>query len=286
MNPTYAGLAIAGLFLVLLFIERKLPLRKWRHPSPRRLIVNLVVSALAIGVAVAWVRPFATAAMQTVEGRHFGLLQWLALPPVPAFVAGVLLLDLSFYLWHRSNHRLPFLWRFHVVHHIDPDLDVSTAFRFHFGEVALSAAFRVAQILLIGASPLTVAIYELMFQVNTLIQHSNVRLPIHVERFLNHVLVTPRMHGIHHSIVEREDMSNFSVVFVWWDRLLRTMRLNVPQQSIIIGIPAYDAGPDNAPGALLLLPFHTQPNPWRRPDGTHPTRDSEIADAPLTFLAA
>jgi sterol desaturase/sphingolipid hydroxylase (fatty acid hydroxylase superfamily) len=225
-------------------------------------------------------------AMQTVEGFRFGLLQWIALPPALAFVVGVLLLDLSFYLWHLSNHRLPFLWRFHVVHHIDPDLDVSTAFRFHFGEVALSTGFRVVQILLVGASPLTIAIYELMFQANTLLQHSNVRLPIRVERFLNHVLVTPRMHGIHHSMVQRENTSNFSVVFAWWDRLLRTLRLNVPQQCIVIGIPAYDADADNATGALLLLPFHAQPDPWRRHDGTHPARDDELAGAPLARLAA
>ncbi|MEO9136480.1 MAG: sterol desaturase family protein [Casimicrobiaceae bacterium] len=286
MNPIYAGVAIAGLFLVLFFIERKLPLRQWRHASLHRLVINLIVSALAIGVALVLVRPAANIAMQTVEASHFGLLQWLALPPVLAFVVGALLLDLSFYLWHLSNHRLPFLWRLHVVHHIDPDLDVSTAFRFHFGEVALSAGFRVVQILLIGASPLTIAIYELVFQANTLFQHSNVRLPIDVERFLNYVLVTPRMHGIHHSIVQREDMSNFSVVFAWWDRLLRTLRLNVPQQSIVIGIPAYDAGGDNASAALLLLPFHAQRDAWCRPDGTHPTGNDEIANAPLTLLAA
>ena len=286
MNPIYGGVAIAGWFLLLFFIERKIPLRERREPLPRRLVVNLVVSTLAIGVAVAVVRPAANMAMETVEGFRFGLLQWFALPPVFAFVVGVLLLDVSFYLWHLANHRLSFLWRFHVVHHIDPDLDVSTAFRFHFGEVALSAGFRVMQILLIGASPLTIAVYELVFQANTLFQHGNVRLPIRVERFLNYVFVTPRMHGIHHSIVRREDMSNFSVVFAWWDRVLGTLRLNVPQQSIVIGIPAYDAGRDNATAALLLLPFRAQPDAWRRPDGTHPTRDDRLVGAPLTFLAA
>lgn len=286
MNPIYGGVAIAGWFLLLFFIERKIPLRERREPSPRRLVVNLVVSALAIGVAVAVVRPAANMAMETVEGSRFGLLQWFALPPAFAFVIGVLLLDASFYLWHLANHRLSFLWRFHVVHHIDPDLDVSTAFRFHFGEVALSAGFRVMQILLIGASPLTIAIYELAFQANTLFQHGNVRVPIRVERFLNYVFVTPRMHGIHHSIVRREDMSNFSVVFAWWDRVLGTLRLNVPQQSIVIGIPAYDAGRDNATAALLLLPFRAQPDAWRRPDGTRPTRDDRLVSAPLTFLAA
>ena len=229
MNPVYAGIAIAGWFLVLLFIERKVPLRERRQASLRRLVVNVIVSALAIGVAVAVVRPAADRRCRRRDSR-VGLLQWLALPPAVAFCAGVLLLDLSFYcgigepscrlslaLPRRPSHR-PGSRRVH-------------AFRFHFGEVALSAGFRVAQILVIGASPLTIAIYELVFQANTLFQHSNVRLPIGVERILNRALVTPRMHGIHHSMVKRHDMSNFSVVFAWWDRLFGTLRLNVPQQA-------------------------------------------------------
>ena len=203
-----------------------------------------------------------------------------------AFVAGVLLLDLTFYAWHLSNHRLPFLWRFHVVHHVDPDLDVSTAFRFHFGEVALSAAFRIVQILVIGASPLTVAIYEIIFQASTLFHHSNVRLPIGVERLLNRVLVTPRMHGIHHSIVQREDLSNFSVVFSWWDRLLHTMRLNIPQQQVVIGLPAYSAAADNRMRALLLLPFHAQRDAFVESNGRQPIRDERLLGNPPTRMAA
>jgi sterol desaturase/sphingolipid hydroxylase (fatty acid hydroxylase superfamily) len=286
MNVTYAGIAIAAWFVLLLFVERKVPLRAWRDPSLRRLGVNVLVSALAIAAAVAVVRPAAAGVMQFAATSRVGLLSWLALPPALAFCAGVLLLDLSFYLWHRANHRVAFLWRFHVVHHIDPDLDVSTAFRFHFGEVALSAGFRVVQILLIGASPLTIAIYELVFQANTLFQHSNVRLPIRVERMLNRALVTPRMHGIHHSMVKRHDMSNFSVVFAWWDRLFGTLRLNVPQGGIVIGIPAYDAGVDNAAAALLLLPFHAQPDAWQYRDGRSAAADGEREDAPSTVLAA
>src|SRR6185503_18602759 len=105
---------------------------------------------------------------------------------------------------------------------IDPDLDVSTGFRFHFGEIALSSIFRVVQIGLIGPSLTTFLVYELVFLVNTLFHHSNVRLPVDVERLLNKVFVTPRMHGIHHSQVRTELNSNFSVVFSWWDRLHRT----------------------------------------------------------------
>lgn len=183
-----------------------------------------------------------------------------------------LLMDLTFYWWHRANHRIPLLWRFHNVHHIDPDMDVTTAFRFHFGELAFSSAFRVAQIGLIGPSPWAYAVYELVFQANTLFHHSNVRLPIRIERLLNRVLVTPRMHGIHHSQVRAEANSNYSSVFPWWDRLHRTLGLNVPQAGIEIGIPAYARVEDNSLLSTLVMPFLEQRRYWRREDGTTAAR--------------
>ena len=145
------------------------------------------------------VRPAALAVLRSTSEVPFGLIHIVPLPPSVRFVVAFLLMDLLFYWWHLANHRIPFLWRFHNVHHIDPDLDVSTAFRFHFGEIAMSAGFRALQIGVIGLSAPMFAAYELVFQANTLFHHSNVRLPIGVERWLALVLVTPRMHGIHHS---------------------------------------------------------------------------------------
>ncbi|MEP7207039.1 MAG: sterol desaturase family protein [Casimicrobiaceae bacterium] len=286
MNPTLVVLALAGLVVVLLVLERRHPLRVQKHAMLRRLILNAAITALAVGTAFALVKPAIASGLQHVAILRVGLLQWIDLPPALALVVGVLLLDLTFYFWHMANHRVPWLWRFHLVHHIDPDLDVSTAFRFHYGEVALSAAFRMVQIVLIGASPLIVATYEIIFQASTLFQHSNVRLPFRLERILIRVLVTPRMHGIHHSEVPSENRSNFSVVFNWWDRLHRTLRLNVPQQRIMIGIPAYGPGADTALGTVLMLPFGRQRDAWRRPDGTLAKRAERLVDAPLHELAA
>src|SRR5882672_4268877 len=175
------------------------------------------------------VRPVALAVLRWTSERPFGAVHLMPMSGATRFVLSFLLMDLTFYWWHVANHRVPFLWRFHNVHHTDPDLDVSTGFRFHFGEVAMSAAFRVAQVTLIGISGPVFAVYELVFQANTLFHHSNVRLPIWLERALNKVLVTPRMHGIHHSQVQRETNSNYGVVFPWWDRLHRTLGLNIPQ---------------------------------------------------------
>jgi sterol desaturase/sphingolipid hydroxylase (fatty acid hydroxylase superfamily) len=131
----------------------------------------------------------------------------------------------------------------------------------------LSVAFRVIQVTISGVSFWTYGVYELAFQLNTLFHHSNLRLPIAVERPLNRLLVTPRMHGIHHSQVHRETDSNFSVVLSWWDRLHGTLRLNVPREAIAIGVPAYTLPGDDRLWHALTLPFRRQRDYWRLPDG-------------------
>jgi sterol desaturase/sphingolipid hydroxylase (fatty acid hydroxylase superfamily) len=261
------ALILGGLFVILFICERWLPLRQPTQPRGRRLLVNLSISALAIGTAAALVQPAAASTLDFMSNRGFGLLSRIELPTPARFVLAFVFLDLSFYYWHLANHKIPFLWRFHNVHHVDRDLDVSTAFRFHFGEVAMSAGFRVAQILVLGVSAVEFAVYELAFQMGTLFHHSNLRLPLRAERWLNLVLVTPRMHGIHHSEIPRENNSNFSVIFPWWDWLHRTLRLDIPQSEIVIGIPGYAQIEDRTLGEALMMPFKRQRDYWRREDG-------------------
>lgn len=275
---------LSAVFLLLFCLERWIPLRKARDGLARRLLANLAISALAIVTAAVLVDPAGVRALEFASDHGVGLLRWAGLSATAEFVIGFALLDLTFYYWHLANHKVAFLWRFHNVHHIDPDLDVSTSFRFHFAEVAMSAGFRICQIAVLGVSPVTFAIYELAFQIGTLFHHSNVRLPLRMERFLNLVVVTPRMHGIHHSEVRRENNSNFSVVFPWWDRLHRTLRLNVPQSQIVIGIPAYPGSTDNKPGRALLMPVRRQREYWRRPDGTSAERGPRDTQAPLSRM--
>ena len=268
-----SAIAVAVLLLLLFILERRQALRRNRRPLLPRLFVNAGISAAAFAVAALLVRPLAIATLEWASARPFGAVHLVPMPIAAQFVLSFLLMDLTFYWWHVANHRIPFLWRFHNVHHIDPDLDVSTAFRFHVGEVALSAAFRVVQVSAIGLSGWMFAVYELVFQANTAFHHSNVRLPIRLERLLNLVLVTPRMHGIHHSQVRDETNSNYSVVFSWWDRLHRTLGLNIPQSALVIGVPAYANPADNRLWTALLAPFHRQRDYWRRPDGTPIERD-------------
>ncbi len=152
---------VAGLFVALLFLERALPLRKRKAEVFARLLLNVVVSALAFLIAGLLVRPGALATLNWSSQKSFGLLHLITLPAAASFVVAFLMMDLSFYWWHVVNHRIPFLWRFHNVHHFDPDLDVSTGFRFHFGEVFMSAAFRILQVALIGVSMPVFVAYEL-----------------------------------------------------------------------------------------------------------------------------
>jgi len=265
-------LALATGALLLFLAERRWPLRHPRAALLARLLVNVILAAMVLLVAAGAVRPLVLKLLMRPAGASLGLLDWLRLPALVEGALAFALLDLSFYWWHRANHRLPVLWRFHNVHHVDLDLDLSTALRFHFGEVALSAAFRVAQVVVIAPSPAAFWVYEACFQAGTLFHHSNLRLPLTLERGLARLLVTPRMHGIHHSQVEREASSNYSVVLSLWDRLHRTLRLNVPQRAIEVGVPAHATAADQRLAFLLTLPFRRQRDHWRRPDGTVPSR--------------
>jgi sterol desaturase/sphingolipid hydroxylase (fatty acid hydroxylase superfamily) len=285
MNRLVAFSAIAVLYSSLFLLERLFPLRRPHAPLLPRFVINAFVSALAFAAGALVVQPIITRMLHWTAQRPFGLTRLAGLPAPMELALGALLLDLSFYYWHVTNHGTPFLWRFHNVHHIDPDLDVTTAFRFHFGEVALSAAFRAVQIGVIGPSFATFAIYSCIFQAATLFHHSNVRLPIGLERLLNRMLVTPRMHGIHHSQFRGEDNSNFGIVFPWWDRIHRTLGLNVPHADIAIGVPAYTMPGDTMLRHCLCVPFQRQRDYWKTPDGEVRDERTRVPVGPRSRLA-
>ncbi len=254
-------------FLMLLIAEQIKPLRKQKARAGKRYPLNAAAIALAFGTAAITVGPVIAICLNWTESEGFGLLRMVSLPSLAGLIAGILLMDLSFYYWHRLNHIWPLLWRFHNVHHIDPNLDTTTSFRFHFGEIGYSALFRAAQIGLIGPSLASYAIYEALFICGTLFHHSNLRLPVRIEWAINRVFVTPRMHGIHHSIIMDETNSNYSVVFRWWDPLHRSLRLDVPQEEVNIGVAGYMQKNDNSFKSILLLPFFRQREYWKTPDG-------------------
>ena len=264
--PVLAGV-VAGLYL----LEEVLVLREQRQSKLKRSVINTAVAASGFAVVRAALLPAMVYAGEWTDRRRFGLVYWLGLPRWARYAAGTLLLDYTNYLWHRLTHGVPLLYRLHQVHHSDLDMDVTTGFRFHLGEQVFSILYRGGMIALIGAPADLVLGYEAVFEGCTAFHHSNLRLPGAAERALDKLMITPRLHGIHHSIVEEEFNANFGVVFPFWDWLHGTRRTDVAQERITIGIPAWRDARELTVARLHEMPFEPT-RPWRLPDGTVPRR--------------
>ena len=259
---------IIGAFGALWWWERRHPLRREVEPKLKRNARNLAVAALGAAALAVTEKPLAERLTALVEQRRWGLLKLFRLPRWLEVALAVALLDYTLYLWHVLVHRVPFLWRMHLAHHVDLDLDASTALRFHFSEMVVSVAWRAGQIILIGVSPLSYSVWQTFLFLSIIFHHSNARLDERTERLLNVFIVTPRMHGIHHSIIRAETDSNWSSGLTLWDWLHGTLRLDVPQDAITIGVPAYRAPEEVTLEKVLALPFIAQRPTWQLPDGT------------------
>ena len=204
------GAALVGsAFVALAVLEARRPLRKRVERRvdrvPENALLGAVGALLVRGVIVPWVAATAESAFTA----RFALIRNLPIGAPARAAVSFLALDYSMYLWHRLNHAAPPLWRFHRLHHADRDLDTTTAFRFHPGELLASAPVRVAQTALVGPSPRLALVYEVCMQLATTFHHSNLALPAGLDRALSWAIVTPRMHGIHHSSARDEQDSNW-----------------------------------------------------------------------------
>ena len=243
------------LLIVLLFIESRFQLRKRVQYRWKRAWINILLSIPSFAMLRFIFIPLMVLLAIENETLRIGINFWYHGPFWFKFIVACLILDYGNYIWHWLNHKISFLWRFHLVHHTDLDLDVTTAFRFHFGEMIGSLFFRGVITLISGASPVTVLIYEIIFEGATQFHHSNWRLPEKFDRILNWFFVTPRMHGIHHSIVKKETDSNYSVIFSFWDRIHKTLNVRAKQNSLVIGVPSYNNPSELSSWFLLKLPF-------------------------------
>lgn len=277
------AIVIAIMFGAMLIFERLRPLRRIVEPKLRRVARNLTMGGIALAVTTVLQAPVLIPVSRWAAAHQIGLLNLAALPAYVNLVLAVLLLDYTLWIWHFATHRVPFLWRFHLVHHVDLDLDSSTGLRFHFGEQALSVIYRAAQIVVIGVSPFALWTWQLLLFASILFHHANIELPIAWERRLVRLIVTPRMHGIHHSDHFHESDSNWSTLLSWWDYLHRTAVLSVRQSEVVIGVPAYPQPSEVTLGRILLLPFRKQRKDWQRADGredTHQHSDRPTVLAP------
>jgi sterol desaturase/sphingolipid hydroxylase (fatty acid hydroxylase superfamily) len=254
----------------LVWLENRRPLRRAVESKPVRSGRNLAVAAVAALALQISEKPVAARLTKLVERRNLGLLKIIRLPKWFETALAIVLMDYTLYIWHVLTHKIPFLWRFHLVHHVDLDLDASTAVRFHFGELVISVLWRSAQILVIGVSPASFAAWQFFLFPSIVFHHSNLRLPLFVEKTLQNFIVTPRLHGIHHSIIQEETDSNWSSGLTIWDRLHGTFKAGVPQDEIVIGVPAYQNPQEVVLTKILRQPFEKQKNDWQLPEAVVP----------------
>jgi sterol desaturase/sphingolipid hydroxylase (fatty acid hydroxylase superfamily) len=212
-------------------------------------VINGVVMSTVCGACACTVARWAGTA-------QVGLLNSLTTPAWVCALVTVLALDLVSYAWHRANHHIPFLWRFHQVHHSDVSFTVSTAVRFHPGELLLSLQIRLLAVVLLGAPAVAVVVFEVVFAFANLFEHGNIGLPIWFEQRLAGVLVTPALHRRHHASRRPELDSNFGTILTLWDRLLGTYGESSSAARFETGLPS--GAHARTVGQALLLPLSTE----------------------------
>ncbi len=248
------GVVVFAWFALAFGIERWRPAADWpanlarsARARIRRWLRNLGLFAINLPLSALFVLPLSA----------WGAAQ--ALWVRPEFLSGALglgldliLLDLWLYAWHRANHEFPFLWRFHRVHHRDEFLDASSALRFHFGEVALSALARLAPIMLLAIPWPSILVFESLVLIAAIFHHANWRLPARPEALATAMIVTPAWHWVHHHARRADTDSHYGTLFTLWDRLFGTTSGTRRFPGMKIGIEN-EAETDLA--GLLKLPF-------------------------------
>lgn len=215
-------IAFVSMFGLMASWEAIAPRRKTATLKVSRWIANLSVAVLnTMVIRIVMASGAVGVAMVTAE-NGWGILNMLHWPVWIEIVLAVLLLDLMIYLQHLGFHAVPVLWKIHMVHHADPDYDVTTAVRFHPVEALLSMVLKMAGVAIIGASPTSVLAFEVILNGMAMFNHANVRMPAFVDWILRWVVVTPDMHRIHHSIFPRENNRNFGFNLPWWDYMFGT----------------------------------------------------------------
>ena len=237
-----AGVLVSALIL-LLILERLFPAVMLRvHLT--RLVKNFSLAGFNIILS-----PFIVVPVTLLAA------QWqLAWRPewATGLVIDLLLLDCWIYFWHRANHAIPLLWRFHEVHHLDENLDVSSALRFHFGEVILSSLVRAVVIFVLAIPVSTVAIFEVLLTLSAMFHHSNIRLPAWIERPLSYVIVTPSLHFMHHHALRADTDSNYAAGLAIWDRIFRSRSTHARTLIMPMGVEGVADMPLHR---LILRPF-------------------------------
>lgn len=244
--PLGKGLIGFGFLAIMLAAERLFPAVSIRKAAARLwrnfglAAINLVLSPLII------VPVSALTAHWSLGWRP----QWMS--GTVGLALDLFLLDGWIYFWHRINHVVPVLWRFHEVHHLDETLDASSALRFHFGEVLLSACLRALVIFVFAIQLSSVIVFETLVLLLTIFHHSNLHLPESLERVLSAVIVTPGLHWVHHHALGRDTDSNYATILSFWDLLFASRSGTRRSPEMKIGVEGRE---DVSLPRLLIRPF-------------------------------
>ena len=246
-----------GVFAVMALWEFLATRRELRVSRGTRWFANLGITILdTVLVRVLFPTAAVGMALLAVE-RGWGFVNFLQLSQTVSIIVSVLILDLVIYLQHILFHAIPILWRLHMVHHADIDIDVTTGLRFHPVEIVLSMVIKLSAVVLLGPPVVAVLIFEVLLNATAMFNHGNVRIPLAVDRLLRLFVVTPDMHRVHHSVKPFETNSNFGFNLPWWDRLLGTYR-DQPEdghEAMVIGLSQFQERRKQTLPWLLALPF-------------------------------
>lgn len=254
-------LAFVGVLSAMAAWELLAPRRQLTTAKVARWVTNLSIVTLdSVIVRIVFAAGAVGAALQAAD-RGWGVLNHMNWPLWLEFAVAIVVLDFILYLQHVLFHAVPLFWRVHMMHHADLDCDVTTGLRFHPLEVLLSMMIKLIAVVLLGAMPSAVLIFEVLLNATSMFNHSNVRIPAGVDSVLRWILVTPDMHRIHHSVLPQETNSNFGFNLPWWDRLLKTYR-HTPmygQSEMTIGLEQFRDPRRLTLVGILTLPFWGDP---------------------------
>ena len=246
-----------GIFAAVALGEILAPRRSLVHSKSRRWLVNIGITATNSLILRLFVPVLAAGFAARAELNGWGLLNMIDLPGWIEIIIAVIVLDLLIYLQHLLVHAAPILWRLHMGHHMDLDIDVTTGARFHPLEILFSMGVKLAAVAILGPAVVAVIIFEILLNATAMFNHGNFRLPLDLDRVLRLFVVTPDMHRVHHSTRIEETNSNYGFNLPWWDRLFGTYRAQ-PQAGhdlMTIGITPYSSSPPLGFIHALLLPL-------------------------------
>lgn len=254
-NFLSAKFIIAVAFVLIWSAEIVFPFVQGRSHRLRHVFRNLTLGAINAFLSAMLMAFLLVGVASWADAANIGVLRIVPLSPLLATMAAILLLDAWMYLWHRANHVFPLLWCFHRVHHSDTEMDVTSAVRFHAGEILISGFLRAALIPVFGLSIGQILLYDALLLPIIFLHHSNIRLPEFVDRTLRVIFTTPAIHRVHHSRLMIEANSNYGSIFSFWDRLARTFRLRRDGSRVEFGVQGFEGEEWQSLRGLWLTPF-------------------------------